>query len=309
MSTGKATDRSGDGSPGRTTGRANAMVADRLRELANLLEQQDAGRFRVAAYRRAADTVDTLPNDLADILKAEGVAGLIAIPDIGESIARAIEELVSTGRWMQLERLRGEAEPVALFTSVPGIGPETARRIEETLNIDTLEALEIAAHDGRLESVPGIGPRKAAAIRASLAAMLARRRPLRSDDFEEPDARLLLEVDRIYRQEAAAGRLRRIAPKRFNPTAEAWLPILHLEKDGWTFSVLFSNTALAHQLGRTDDWVVIYFHRDHGAEHQRTVVTETRGPLQGMRVVRGREAECRSLQIDDRPGPPDIQPG
>jgi putative hydrolase len=304
MSTGKAIDRP----PAKTDGRTNALVADRLRELANLLEQQNAGRFRVAAYRRAADTVESLQDDPSDILKAEGIAGLIAIPDIGDSIARAIEELVSTGRWMQLERLRGEAEPFALFTSVPGIGPETARRIEETLNIDTLEALEIAAHDGRLESVPGIGPRKAAAIRASLAAMLARRRPLRSDDFEEPDVRLLLEVDRIYRRDAAAGRLRRIAPKRFNPNAEAWLPILHLEKDGWTFSVLFSNTALAHQLGRTDDWVVIYFHRNHGAEHQRTVVTETRGPLQGSRVVRGREAECRALHADDRAPPVDVQP-
>lgn len=300
MSTGKGIEQTGQEPPARGSGRehTNAMVADRLRELADLLEQQDAGRFRVAAYRRAADTVTGLEDDLADILQAEGVKGLIAIPNVGDSIARAIEELVATGRWMQLERLRGEAEPTALFTSVPGIGPETARRIDETLNIDTLEALEIAAHDGRLESVPGIGPRKSAAIRASLAAMLARRRPLRSDDFEEPGVGLLLDVDRIYRQEAAAGRLRRIAPKRFNPAGEAWLPILHLEKDGWTFSVLFSNTALAHQLGRTDDWVVIYFHRNHGAEHQRTIVTETRGPLQGKRVVRGRETECRSHYLE-----------
>jgi len=40
------------------------------------------------------------------------------------------------------------------------------------------------------------------------------------------------------------------------------------------------------------DWVVIYFHRDNRSEGQRTVVTETRGPLAGRRVVRGREAEC-----------------
>ena len=49
----------------------------------------------------------------------------------------------------------------------------------------------------------------------------------------------------------------------------------------------------AHQLVRTRNWVVIYFGREGGPEHQRTVVTETRGPLEGWRVVRGREAACR----------------
>jgi hypothetical protein len=64
-------------------------------------------------------------------------------------------------------------------------------------------------------------------------------------------------------------------------------------------TALFSNTALAHELGRTHDWVVIYFGRDGGPEHQRTVVTETRGPLEGRRVVRGREGECREHYFKD----------
>ncbi len=56
--------------------------------------------------------------------------------------------------------------------------------------------------------------------------------------------------------------------------------------------MLFSNTARAHELGRTNDWVVLYFHTDHGPEAQHTVVTETYGPMAGQRVVRGREGEC-----------------
>jgi putative hydrolase len=103
---------------------------------------------------------------------------------------------------------------------------------------------------------------------------------------------MLLELDREYREKAAANKLRRIAPKRFNPNNVAWLPIFHAERGRWHFSVLFSNTALAHQLGRTHDWVVIYFHSDSLAEGQRTVVTETKGPSRGKRVVRGRETEC-----------------
>jgi len=189
--------------------------------------------------------------------------------------------------------MRGEAEPEQVFRALPGVGPETARALHDHLHVDTLEALEIAAHDGRLETVPGIGPRKAAAIRAALASMLARRRRRGPEDHEEPPVAMLLETDDVYRRRAKAGDLRRIAPRRFNPEGEAWLPVLHVERQGWSLTALFSNTALAHQLGRTRDWVVIYFSRDGGPEHQRTVVTETRGPLEGRRVVRGREADCR----------------
>lgn len=275
------------------------QIADRLLEAAELLEAQGADRFRVRAYRMGAETVRGLDEDPAEILHREGLEGLIDLPNIGNRLARAIDEMVATGRWIQLERMRGEAEPETLFQAVPGIGAGTARAIQDALHVDTLEALEIAAHDGRLEKVPGIGPRRAAAIRASLASMLARRRRRGSDDHEEPSVGVLLDVDALYRRKAQDGSLQRIAPRRFNPTGEAWLPIFHLDRDGWSFTSLFSNTALAHDLGRTEDWVVIYFGRPGGPEHQRTVVTETRGPLEGKRVVRGRETECRQHYFAD----------
>ena len=53
--------------------------------------------------------------------------------------------------------------------------------------------------------------------------------------------------------------------------------------------------ALAAELGRVRDWVVIYFERD-GHEGQCTVVTEYRGLLTGKRVVRGREDEVEALE-------------
>jgi len=163
------------------------------------------------------------------------------------------------------------------------------------LHLDSLEALEAAAHDGRLRQVPGFGARRAAMVRSALAELLARIRPKAPRAADEPDVALLLDVDREYREKAASGRLRRIAPKRFNPSGEAWLPVLHAARDPWHFTALYSNTALAHRLGRTGDWVVIYFHRDARPEGRRTIVTETQGPARGRRVVRGREAECLDL--------------
>lgn len=272
----------------------NRRIAGKLEEAAELLEHQGANPFRVGAYRRAAATVGGLDRDVGRILEQEGMDGLIALPTVGEGIAAAIRELVKTGRWSQLERLRGRLEPEALLQTVPGIGPALAKRIHEALDIDTLEQLEAAAWDGRLDGLTGVGERKLAALRASLGAMLGRARAVRSR-VDGPGVGLLLDVDRRYRADADAGRLPTIAPKRFNPAGESWLPILHDELDGWHFTALYSNTARAHQLGKVRDWVVIYFYDDEHEEGQHTVVTETRGPLAGHRVVRGRESDCREF--------------
>lgn len=288
-------------------GRDNLLYVDRLREAADLLEAQRANPFRVSAYRRAADTLRDLPDDVSAIIERNGMEGLEALPGIGRGIASALLEMWRTGRWAQLERLRGGADPVQLFTLLPGLGHRLAERIHDELHVDTLEALEIAAHDGRLENVPGVGPRRAAAIRASLQGMLARGRPRRPGVAaggparaataptlgREPSVSAMLAVDREYREKAAVNALPTIAPKRFNPSGDAWLPVLHVTRDGWHYTVLFSNTALAHQLNRTRDWVVLYFYDDDHVEGQHTIVTETHGPLTGRRVVRGREADCR----------------
>lgn len=272
----------------------NQQIAERLREAADLLEGQAANPFRVRAYRSAADTVAQLGQDLEALFREGGVAALGELPHIGPALAAAISEMISTGRWAQLERLRGGSDPERLFRTIPGVGPALARRLHETLHVDNLEALETAAHDGRLETVPGIGRRRGALLRAALAGALARTRPPRPIHIAEPTIELLLDVDREYREKAAAGVLRTIAPRRFNPGGEAWLPVLHTQRGSWEFTALFSNTARAHELGKTRDWVIIYFHADTQPEGQRTIVTETRGSLLGRRVVRGRETECRA---------------
>jgi hypothetical protein len=294
-----------DANAAGTRGTINATCADKLREAAALLEAQGANPFRVSAYRRAADTLRDLPTDIGPIIEREGAAGLEALPGIGRGIAGALVEMWRTGRWVQLERLRGSADPVQLFTLLPGLGHRMAERIHDDLHVDTLEALEVAAHDGRLEQVAGVGPRRAAAIRASLQAMLSRGRPRRAAAAGptvtdatrravtvQPSVAELLAVDRQYREQAARRELPTIAPKRFNPSGEAWLPVMHSTRDGRHYTALYSNTALAHQLDRTRDWVVIYYYDDDHVEGQHTIVTETHGPLAGRRVVRGREAEC-----------------
>jgi hypothetical protein len=113
----------------------------------------------------------------------------------------------------------------------------------------------------------------------------------------------LLEVDRVYRERAGAGMLRRVAPRRFNPSGDAWLPVLRLRRHGRKYVAMFSNTALAHQQNATRNWVVI-FCDDQGRRSQWTVVTGKTGASGGRRVVRGREGECAELQQSLWPEPP-----
>jgi hypothetical protein len=108
---------------------------------------------------------------------------------------------------------------------------------------------------------------------------------------QSPTVELILQLDAEYRKKAETGELKKIAPKRHNPNGEAWLPILTTELEGWRFTVLFSNTARAHELGKTQDWVVVYYD-EGGGEDKCTVVTEYAGPMVGKRVIRGREKEC-----------------
>ncbi len=270
----------------------NGSIARSLEEAAELLQAQGANPFRVQAYRKAAATVRDLREPLAEIYRDGGDEGLRRLPGIGDRLGAGLRSLILTGRLPMLERLRGEMDPVALLKSVPGIGPKLAEHLHHDLGIDTLEELEIAAHDGRLSDPGGIGPKKLAGIVDLLATRLGRRRSSPQELHEPPPPIAeLLDVDREYREKALRGELPRIAPHRFNPTHQAWLPILHTQRGERHYTALYSNTARAHKMNRVGDWVVLYY--DHGHEEmQSTVITAQRGLCADERVVPGREREC-----------------
>ena len=268
----------------------NAAIAARLDEVAALLQEQGANPFRVRAYRRGAAAVRRLPASVSHILDADGLEGLERLQGIGVTLARVIRDIVRFGYSPMLERMRGDLDPMHLLATVPGIGRRIAGRLHDELGLETLEDLEAAAYDGRLESLAGFGPKRLAGVRAVLAERLGRVR-IPPSGRVPPTVAELLDVDREYREQAAADRLPRIAPRRFNPEGRRWLPVLHTARGARHYTALFSNTERAHRLGTTGDWVVIYGDRGR-ADGQWTVVTAPVGPLAGRRVVRGREAEC-----------------
>jgi len=245
----------------------NKQFADQLETMAALLQQQKADFWRINAYRQGAESLLTLTDTAQQLFLEKGLEGLVALPDIGNGIAAAIVEILQTGHWSKLERLRGQLDPVWLFTQVPGIGAELAKRIVDQHNLDSLEGLESAAYDGRLARVKGIGLKRLKGIMASLSARL---RPRTGQPTGQPPGSLqtgyptaastdhpsvdqLLSIDSEYRIKAEAGKLTLIAPKRFNPNLVAWLPILHTHRDDWRVTALYSNTDRAHVMRKTHD--------------------------------------------------------
>ncbi len=278
----------------------NQEIAQELEQIAEFLEMQDANPHRIRAYRTAASNIKHHDEPVAGWVRQGNKEKLEKLAGVGKSISRLVTEYVKSGKTQLKQRLQGEVSPRKLFSQVPEIGEKLAERIADQLDVHTLEELEQAAHDGSLQEVEGFGHKRVEAVKVSLSGMLssfARRRRKRAesekdDEVSTPPVDILLDVDEDYRRKAEKGQLKKISPRRFNPENKAWLPILHTEKNDWDFTVLFSNTARAHELDKTDDWVVIYYEKN-GEEDQCTVVTAGRGSLKGKRIIRGREEECK----------------
>ncbi|MEM9587405.1 MAG: helix-hairpin-helix domain-containing protein [Planctomycetota bacterium] len=280
----------------------NQRIAGMLIEVAGLLKDQEANAFRVQAYQNAAQKLQQMNRSVRDIHQRDGMEGLIAIPTIGVSISQVIDQYLRFGHIPLLDRLRGEAIAERAFATLPTIGSQLAHRLYDHLHVDSLSELDSAAHDGRLAAVPGIGPKRLRAIQASLDQRFRSHQQADARPDSAPAAAIedvrqstpideILEVDAEYLRKARSGELPRIAPRKFNPNNEAWLPILHTDRQQRHYTALFSNTARAHQLNTTRDWVVIY--RDDVDDHGRwTVITSQYGRLKGCRIVRGRESEC-----------------
>ena len=147
----------------------NREIADLLSRLADLLEIDGADRFRVRAYRQAAQTVAGLSETLAD--KVAAGEDLTELPHIGESMAEKIAAIVETGELPQLEELE-ERLPADLseMMKLSGLGPKRVKALHQDLGVETLEDLRKAVEAHRVRELEGLGPKTESKIGESLAA-------------------------------------------------------------------------------------------------------------------------------------------
>ena len=132
----------------------NQDIARILYEIADLLEL-DGVAFKPRAYRRAAQTVDELPEPIEAVAER---GELKELPGVGEAIAKKIEQIVETGHLAYHDELKAKLPiDLAALTGVEGVGPKTARLLYQALGIRTLDDLERAARAEQLREVPGLG--------------------------------------------------------------------------------------------------------------------------------------------------------
>ena len=150
----------------------NRELADIFQTIADLLEIKGENIYKILAYRKAADSLDNLGREAADIARQEG---LTSIPGVGKAIADKIAELLDTGKLGFLEKLEQEV-PASLveLLKVPDLGPKKVTLFWKQLGITNLAELEAAARQGKLRTLPGMGEKSEAKIIAGIEA-LARR--------------------------------------------------------------------------------------------------------------------------------------
>jgi DNA polymerase (family X) len=133
----------------------NKEIARIFRDIAGILELKGENVFKIRAYQKVARTIEQLPVEL-DIMVREN--RLREVPGVGDAIEKKIIELVTTGKLNFYERLKA-ASPIGItaLLDIPGIGPKTAAILVNNLGVKSIEDLEKAILDGKINKLPRMG--------------------------------------------------------------------------------------------------------------------------------------------------------
>jgi DNA polymerase (family 10) len=150
----------------------NQQLAETFRTIADLLEIKGENIYKILAYRKAADSLGNLGQDVNEIWRQ---GKLTEVDGVGKAIAEKIDELLTTGHLGFLERLEAEVPPsLAEELQVPDLGPKKVAMFWKQLGITSLSQLESAAREGKLRSLPGMGEKSEAKIIAGIQALSRR---------------------------------------------------------------------------------------------------------------------------------------
>ncbi len=144
----------------------NQDVAEKLREVFNLMQLAGENRFRAIAFDRAAQTIEGLNEDILTHIDNDT---LTDIKGIGKSIAEDIKAFHKTGTMPVLESLK-EKVPAGLieWLNISGLGPKNIAKIHQELGITEIKELKEACQSGAVAQLPGLGQKSAEKILKSI---------------------------------------------------------------------------------------------------------------------------------------------
>lgn len=147
----------------------NQQLAKTFTMIADLLEIRGENIYKILAYRKAADSLSNLSQDINDVWKQ---GKLTEVDGVGKAIAEKIDELLSTGHLQFLDKLEAEVPPsLAELLQVPDLGPKKVALFWKELGLTSLSELQEAAQTGKLRNLPGMGAKSEAKIIAGIEAL------------------------------------------------------------------------------------------------------------------------------------------
>ncbi len=135
----------------------NSELAELLNRVADAYELQGV-EWKPAAYRKAANSVQNLEQDLLEIYRFHGIKGLIELPGIGKAIAEHIIELLETGHSKKIDSLlKKVSQSHSEIMQLEGVGPKKAYKLIEELQLSSIAELKAAAQQGKIRVLKGFG--------------------------------------------------------------------------------------------------------------------------------------------------------
>ncbi len=187
----------------------NQEIAEKLREIYNLMQLAGENRFRAIAFDRAAQTIESLNNPVMEYIENRNLTDL---KGIGKSIAEDIYSYAENGSIPVLDNLK-EKVPKGLieWLNISGLGPKNIVKIHKELGITGMDELKTTCEDGRVASLSGLGDKSAKKILKSIEWLQQfGERCLLSEAFEIADVmKAYLEEQDGVEQIEVAGSLRR----------------------------------------------------------------------------------------------------
>lgn len=144
----------------------NKKVSETIDAMADLLELDDANPFKIRAFRRGAQIIDTHPDDVGNLDRKN----LLAIPGIGNGIADIIEELKQGASVSEFVKLKKKfPQGVLDIMDLQGMGPKRAAFLFKKKKIDSVKKLSEAAKSNKLVEFAGFGPKLQESILKTIA--------------------------------------------------------------------------------------------------------------------------------------------
>ena len=188
----------------------NKGIANILIETADLMEIAGEDSFRIRSYRNAAEAIEALPRQVAELI--DDPKKLLEIPGIGKGMAANLREISQEGDLKLHAQLLEKYRPSMLeLLKIQGLGPKTVNLIWLNFQVSDVTGVEQLAREGKLRGLPRMSEKTEQKILKAIATYRGISGRFHLDEADRTAAKLMEHIGQMPGVETMtpAGSLRR----------------------------------------------------------------------------------------------------